>query len=160
MFDAKIRREDRPQVEAELEQIRCADGGTLEAARVVAFAEDEDTAIHKYLMWDDTEAAGLYRIEQARCLIRAVVTVLPRSNTPTRAYVSLPADRRGVGYRATADVMTDDDLRAQLLACALDDLDRFREKYRTLTILEPIFRAVDLVASDVAVDSVRHGVAG
>jgi hypothetical protein len=57
----------------ELERIRTASGGALKASIVVAEAEPEDAVNHPHFVWDDSEAASLFRLQQARNLIRAVV---------------------------------------------------------------------------------------
>lgn len=140
----------RRMVAEELEQIRQSHGGLLKPEDVVKFASDERTALHAEFEWDDAKASAEYRLEQARRVIRVAVTVLPSPHSdqpPVRAYVSVCSDRvqPGGGYRALADVMTDDDLRAELVAEAMSEVKRWRRKYERLRELVPIFRAIDRV---------------
>ena len=142
--------EHRLTVTSELEQIRQKHGGLLKPEDVVAFARNKRTALHSEFEWDDAKASAEFRLEQARRVIRVSVTVLPSPHSdqePVRAYVSVASDRAqpGGGYRSFADVMTDDDMRAELVNEALGEAKRWRRKYERLRELAPIFRAIDKV---------------
>jgi hypothetical protein len=140
----------RQLVNEELEQIRRANGGLLRPEDVVKFARNKRTALHGEFEWDDAKASAEYRLEQARKVIRVAVELLPSPHAdqePIRAYVSVASDRvqPGGGYRSITDVMTDDDLRAELVNDALGEVKRWRRKYERLRELVPIFRAIDKV---------------
>jgi len=142
--------EHRQLVNEELEQIRRANGGLLRPEDVVKFARNKRTALHSEFEWDDAKASAEYRLEQARKVIRVAVELLPSPHAdqePIRAYVSVASDRvqPGGGYRSITDVMTDDDLRAQIVNDALGEVKRWRRKYERLRELVPIFRAIDKV---------------
>lgn len=134
-------------IAGELERIRLAHGGLLRPEDVVAAARLKASPLHDQFEWDDNAAAVQYRLWQARQLIRVAVTVLPQSEQPVRAYVSLRTDRTvaGGGYRPLGDVMGDERLREQLLAEALDDLKTFKIKYGRLRELAPVFVAAGTV---------------
>ena len=131
-------------VSVELETIRKRSGGILRPADVVAFASDPKTALHARFEWDDTKAAHLYRLEQARAIIRCSVKVMHDDNPPIRAYVSLVDDRQnGESYRGIGDVMADAGLRETLLSQALREAQSWRQRYEHLRELAPIFDAID-----------------
>ena len=132
----------------ELERLRQANpSGILLAEDVVSSAQADDSPLHKYFVWDDTEAAKQYRLWQARQLITAMVTILPNTKKSVVAYVSLRDDRQYPqgGYRAVVDVMSDTELRDQLLAEALADLRTWQRKYNHLKALIPVFEAAERV---------------
>lgn len=142
--------ERRELIRAELEQICQSHGGVLRPEDVVAFARNKRTALHSEFEWDDEKASTEYRLWQARTVIRVAVTVLPSPHAdqePVRAYVSVASDRvrPGGGYRPLADVMINDEMRAELVAEALGEVKRWRRKYERLRELVPIFRAIDKV---------------
>ena len=142
--------EHRLSVTSELEQIRQKHGGLLKPEDVVAFARNKRTALHSEFEWDDAKASAEFRLEQARRVIRVSVTVLPSPHSdqePVRAYVSVASDRAqpGGGYRALADVMSDDEMRAELVNEALGEAKRWRRKDERLRERSPIFRAIDKV---------------
>lgn len=136
-------------IRRELEHIRFLRDGILRAEDVVEFARNERTALHSEFEWDDSEAAQQFRLEQARRVIRLVVTVVPKvgSDRPVQMYVSLTSDRAkpGGGYRPFVDVMSDEDRRDELLRQALNEFKRVRSKYEALRELRPIFKAIDKV---------------
>lgn len=136
----------------ELERIRQKDpDGILHPEEVVEAAAPESSPLHDYFTWDDTEAARQHRLNQARHLIRVTVTVLPGTNTQTRAYVSLSVDRPprevgtvtgGGGFRDVVTVLSNEDLRRQLLQDAIKDMTNFQNKFRTLEELSEVFSAM------------------
>lgn len=142
--------ERRELIRAELEQIRQSHGGLLRPEDVVKFARNKRSALHGEFEWDDAKASAEYRLEQARRVIRVSVTVLPSPHAdqePVRAYVSIASDRvqPGGGYRALAEVMSDDQMRAELVNEALGEVKRWRRKFERLRELVPIFKAIDKV---------------
>lgn len=152
----KSKKSHKEKVREELEQLRLNNGGELVApSAVVEFAKrNKRSALHKEFEWNNTKAAQQYRLEQARHLIRLYVNVVPTENgdIPARMYVSLVSDRRktGGGYRTLQSVMTNDELRHELLQQALDELQRVRRKYQNLQELAPVFAAIDRFASRTA----------
>jgi hypothetical protein len=136
-------------IKDELTQIYNEHNGRVPPEAVVEFARDENTALHAEFEWDDTEAAHQFRLEQARKIIRLNIEVLetPNGNVRMPVFVSLVSDRRGGGgYRALTDVMSNAEMRAQLLQQAIDELQRVRRKYESLRELAPVFAALDRVA--------------
>lgn len=131
-------------IQRELESVARKHGGMLPARAVVDFARDPETALHSMFDWDDTEAAENWRVHQARNII-ASVTIEPRPNVVIRAWCSLPSDRGGdsPAYRPTMRVMSDADLRAQLLASVKDELGRLRHKHANLSELAHVWKAID-----------------
>jgi hypothetical protein len=146
-----VKKSHRERVREELEQLRINNGGEFVApAVVVDYAKrNKRSALHKEFEWNNTKAAQKFRLDQARHLIRLYVNVIETENgdIPARMYVSLEGDRRssGGGYRTLTSVMTNEELRGQLLQQALDELQRVRRKYQTLQELAPVFAAMDRV---------------
>lgn len=100
-----------------LEKLAKARGGMLMVDDVLDAAKDPRCVLHTHFQWDDTKAAESFRRMQARQLIqKCVVTIEKAPDVQIRAFVSLTPDQHaGGGYRMTADVLSDDDLKAQLL---------------------------------------------
>lgn len=142
-------------VKEELEYLREQNGGELvQPEQVVEFARlNRDSALHAEFEWNNTKAAHQFRLEQARRIIRLNINVLetPNGDVTVPMYVSLVSDRRsGGGYRTLESVMSNEELREQLLHQALDEFNRVRRKYQTLQELTPVFTAIDRVASRAA----------
>lgn len=100
-----------------LERLTKSRGGMLMVDDVLDAAKDPRCVLHKHFQWDDTKAAENYRRMQARQLIqKCTVTVEKAPDIPIRAFVSLAPDQAaGGGYRMMVDVLSDDDMKAQLL---------------------------------------------
>ena len=128
----------------ELELIRQENKGVLRPRDVVNFARDPNTALHTQFEWDDAKAAEQHRLQQARELIRVVVTTPPKTQRETRVYVSLETDRRndGGGYRTLDDVMRNDAMRRVLLRQAHVEMLRFAKKYQHLDELASVIEAM------------------
>jgi hypothetical protein len=131
--------------------------GRLTPDAVVAAAVDPDSPLHSHFVWDDSEAADLYRIDQARTLIRSVRVDLKIGETIVRsvAYVRDPeVEPEEQGYIAVDVLRRDQDLareavanefaragaalrRARLVAAALEFPDDIEELVaRTSALLD------------------------
>lgn len=129
-----------------------ADNGMLKAAKVVEYARDEGTHLHKCFEWDDSKAADQYRLDQARKQISAYVMVVqsPKGPVEIRAFQSLPSDRlSGGGYRKTTDILQDQELVAELVGSAMKDLAVVKARYEAVAALAPVWAAADQVAANV-----------
>lgn len=134
-------------VVVELKRIAKENGGLLQPETVVEEARDESSPLHSRFTWDNTEAAHQYRIWQARQLIRVLVEVIAGTDETCEVFVSLSPDREreSGGYRIMTEVLSDADMRNQMLGDALDELSLFREKYRKLKELAAVFSAIKKV---------------
>lgn len=142
-----------PVIVAELKRLAQAHGGELQPRAVVEAARSEDSPLHEQFDWNDSTAAHQWRLQQARQLIRTVVTYEQVGNgdkVPVRVFVSLTPDREhdDGGYRVSVDVMSDATLRGQLLSDARAEMIRFKEKYRQLQELAEVFSAIDNVTAN------------
>ena len=131
----------------ELEKVRRSNKGRLHPKHVVAAARDKASALHDKFEWDDRKAGEAYRLQQATELIRTVTFLPAGSNEPIRAYCSLSSDRLSrSGFRAVADVLTDEALKAQLLEDALNEMKAMSLRYdriRNAGKVKQVFREID-----------------
>lgn len=129
----------------ELNRLTREAGGVIHPREVVAAARDAASPLHSCFTWDDAKAAEEYRVEQARALLQVVVQWIDTgdSKRSAKVFVSLSQDRKVGGYRLLLDVMSDDQLREQLLADALEELNRWQAKYREVKELASIFAAIN-----------------
>lgn len=148
-------------VTEELLDIQRMNHGLLDPVKVVEYARNPRTTLHFRFEWDDTEAAELYRIEQARKIIRmelvvvsegdeGVMRIIPYTGAEdgkvVRAFVSLKRDRRAEdarGYRTLISVLSDDELKWQMLEAARAEMLVFRRKYESLKALAGVFSEMD-----------------
>lgn len=125
-----------------------------------------DAPLHDHFEWDDSEAATLYREDQAKRLIRAITVVYVRNDTeeplpPVRAYVSVmddpafemyaPAKPKGASlrhYRSIVTVMSDQDLRDQYVRAAFDALVAWRERYRDIEQFAGVHERIDALQQE------------
>ena len=150
MIILNYKRNQKMSVKAELELIAKQNRGLINPKKVVEFAKDKKTALHKKFTWDDTKAAYEYRLYQARELIRVSVTVLDGGDTRVRAFVSLNQDRHGRGgYRSIRDVLSSEELRLMMVNEILEEYQRIEGKYNKYAELEPIYKAVRTVSKRV-----------
>lgn len=146
MTATKVTKKDA--IGEELENILHADpDGLLKAEAVVEFArKNNNSALHSKFPWDDAEAAKLKRLDIARGIIRTYRIVLDeRKPEKFRAYVSLTTDRTkpGGGYRPAMSVMSNEEMRRQLLADAFGMMKKFMAKYGSLDELANVFAAME-----------------
>jgi hypothetical protein len=113
---------------------RVADGneGRLTPNAVVESARNSRHALHKHFEWDNTIAAGRYREDQARAIIRVVMVADGDTEEGVaRAFISV-ADKGGVAYHSHAEVKSSLQLQVAVLDAAERDLKAFQRRYREL----------------------------
>jgi len=132
------------KVISELKRIAARNDGLLQPETVVVEARSCGSPLHDSFTWDDRIAGHQYRLEQARHLIRVSVEIIGETQERANVFVSLTTDRERKcgGYRIMTDVLTDKQMRAQMLGDALAELENFREKYSRLKELASVFAAI------------------
>jgi len=132
----------RDPIHAELEAIRKKHRGVLRPRDVVDFARNPKTVLHDRFDWDDTSAADLYRLEQARHVIRSVVRVTQYHPKPFRLYWSFMEGRSEEegGYVVLEDVLKSRFSREKLLRQALAELEGFMARYKDLKELMDVIK--------------------
>jgi hypothetical protein len=130
----------------ELESLR-DENNLILAERVVEFAENPSTALHGWFEWDDSRAAHQHRLQQARQLIVWVKVKPAGSDEPIQAFASIESDRHrpGGGYRSVILILSDAALYQAYLAQAMEELQRFQQKYAEIKELGMIFSAARAV---------------
>lgn len=144
----------------ELDRIARSDG-LLRPERVVEVARDPENPLHTQFEWDDSEAAQLYRVQQARGLIRVYVTHLPRVDRKVRAYVSTPSDRATTGgYRPVQEVMDSPAWTAEMFNEVEAKIRGLRRSYAYLAFLSPLFDRLEAAVSQFRVEMDERRAAG
>lgn len=135
---------DAQQAGETIELLRQKANGSLTPAMVVEAARPATSVLHGAFEWDDSEAAERFRESQARQLIGAlVVRVQPRGvPEPKRAFVSVERPQMGPGYEARHVVLSDKELRAQVIRQGWTDLDAWVAKYAEFSEFSTITEAI------------------
>ena len=134
--------------------------GTLTKAAIVDAARSEDSPMHDMFEWDDAVAGELYRENQAGYYIRTLeVKIVPVGNTSgkpvtMRGFVNVaPVDRakpEGKGtFISTNRAIEQPDTYKIVLDRAKNELHMFREKYKDIKEMEPVFAAINQIAMEV-----------
>ena len=134
----------------ELKAIAKKNHGVLQPEDVVEHAKSEKSALHSAFDWDDTHAAHMWRIDQARGIIQVAVEIIAtkREDIEVRAFLAPISDRKENGeggYRLMTGLLKNKQGRREILETALAELDSFRKKYIFLAELVKIFMAIDEV---------------
>lgn len=129
---------------AELDRIR-QDQGKITAKAVVEAATDEDAPLHPAFEWDDSKAAQEHREHQARQMISSLhVTIVGAEDVgPTRAYVNVRRETEDRAYTDICTVMSDEDLRQEMVRNALVEVRLWQKRHAQLRELAGIFKAID-----------------
>lgn len=143
-----------------LEKLTVKNDNQLEPAIVVKDAKRKRSPLHDYFEWDDSKAAHAHRLERARHLIRSVEVVIKREGKEyqTRAFHSVIIKRNSHTERAYAEVervMSEPELREQVIGKALQELESWRRRYGELRELGKVFAAIDTAREGVVIDNVQ-----
>jgi hypothetical protein len=140
-----------PQIVGEaLQEIADKSGGKLTPKAVVDSAKARSHPLHKHFEWDDAAAAGAYRLDQARALIRLVRVEDDNYTEPPRAFLSVHADKETC-YYSLQDVRESESLQSALMKAAKRDLESFKRRYRSLEeICSDVNEAIRKIDSRIA----------
>lgn len=123
---------------------RLYEEGKSQPKDIVDASRPEGAPLHPVFEWNDDVAAELYRQEQARTLIRQIVVVQEVDDGKKidyRAFFKInPVEST---YEPTIVIMTDEEKKKQLLDIAKRELTQFKTKYKMLTELAEVFKAID-----------------
>ena len=116
---------------------------------LVANAKSPRSPAHALFSWDDKDAAGEFRLIQARLLLGSFVietVITATKNTKEHIVVAPFVTRAAPGqYEITTVAMRDDKKRAFMLSEALRQLRRLKRRYAALSELAVVFSALDAV---------------
>jgi hypothetical protein len=110
-----------------LEEIRTQHEGVLKPEHVVNAAQEETHPLHTVFTWDDTEAARLHRLNEARRVISTVRVVTPANSQPVKAFVSVRTPNKGRGYIPLLDALSDEEIKVRVILeikVAIESLER------------------------------------
>lgn len=118
---------------------------------IVDLAEDPESPIHEYFEWDNTRAAALYRLQQARKLIGCVVEIVGSTNIPKAVSVVVRTEggEKKRTYMDTKKAMETPSAWQQVLQEALRQIKAWRERYARFKELEGIFNEVDKTIEEI-----------
>ncbi|MGV0982810.1 MAG: hypothetical protein ACOYB0_10665 [Polynucleobacter sp.] len=140
------------KVGEELEKIECRD-----ARSIVAAARKSKGELHSCFEWDDTKAAEEHRREQARLVLRMIVTPIDVKKgsevvtTMVRAYesvrfASIPDDGeeeepdKAMTYVPTREALSDPDLRQQIINRLDTTIAEAEATAETYSYLAPVLK--------------------
>lgn len=125
-----------PQIVGEsLEDICKAHGGKLVREDVVSAAERKRNPLHKYFVWDDSEAARFYRLDQASRLISAVKVVLipgKKLTVPIRYFINVKKPGERSYYVDVVSIKDNGEAQIRVLQKALKELQNWMKRYHML----------------------------
>jgi len=122
--------------------------GHLTPALVLDDARRKTSPLHKAFEWDNKSAAEGFRLQQASYLLRSieVVVVMEKRKPaqPIRAFLNVKQDGQK-GYQPVAKVMSDEDLRYQILMQAHNEVVDWRRRFIKLSEFSRVFAEIDRV---------------
>lgn len=128
--------------------------GELRPRVVVDEARDPNSPLHAEFCWDDNEAAEKYRLVQAGQLIRRVWVTVTRDSSfdrPVREYVKVTSPTSsGDSYQPVVKVLSDEQLRAELLSKFFNKIAALQREFGHLNELASIFKAAEKAAKKAA----------
>ena len=138
----------RREIREALDEIAQTDpAGRLQARTIIERARAKASVLHQCFTWDDGKASALWRIEEARGLIRSYSVVIEQQPpVTTRAYVSLRSVRDlGGGYTPIQRILSERELYEELRENALQELADMERRYGHVADLHPVFAAANRV---------------
>lgn len=138
---------DAVEAANELESIEKRDGN-IHPEAVVRAARSRSNPLHPQFNWDNESAAHEHRLTEARALVRNLVFVEiigeeEKFIEPAFVNVKLQNNGQDRGYMSTVKVLSNAELREQVIADALKGLEAWQKRWAHLAELGDVFRAID-----------------
>jgi len=131
-----------------LSSLSSKNNGNVTPEIVVNDAENPKSPLHDYFEWDDSEAAKEWRLQQARVMMRSIEVVIETSSgdANVRAFfnVNLESDTDSMEsvYVSVDRVLSEKELRKQVVAQALSEAENWSVRYKQYSELRPIVKAI------------------
>ncbi len=138
---------DAKAVGEHLELLRKQCKGELTPEDVLSDAKHDNSPLHSFFEWTDSEAAHQFRLQQARGLIRSVVAIYVQDEKPAvrhRAYVHVP-EPSAPHYRETSHAMSQAKTRKLVLERAWREFQQWRKRYAEMKEFAELFDAADQI---------------
>lgn len=123
----------------EITRITTRDGGATPKV-IVDEARPEEAPLHPAFEWDDSKAGELFRLGQARNLVRAIVLAPePEKNetqSPVRAFISVSHPKPSRIYKPTLEVLREPDEAEEVKRRFRHELLALRQRYMALLELD------------------------
>lgn len=144
----------------ELTRLAEANEGRLTPDNVVDAAQDEASPLHKCFEWDDDAAAHMFRVEQARHLIRSVRVEVTTTEHSVRvpAFVHDPDCERGEqGYVSIRKIASDEDKSREVVIAEFSRAASALKRARAVAMALEIEDQIDDITDQIkrVVDSVQ-----
>jgi len=136
---------DANVVGVHIEMLREKFKGELTPDDILDDAKHDNSPLHSFFEWDDTEAARQHRLKQARGLIRAVVAIYTSPDKPAqrmRAYVHV-AETGTPHYREMQHAMSQKNTREIVLHRALRELNNWKRQYGEMKEFAKMVEVID-----------------
>lgn len=145
---------------AELTRLARDNDGRLTPDNVVDAAEDEASPLHQCFEWDNDAAAHMFRVEQARHLIRSVRVDVTTSHHTVRvpAFVHDPECERGEqGYVSIRQLSSDEDKSREVVIAEFSRAASALRRARAVAMALGIEEQIDDISEQIkrVVDSVQ-----
>ena len=129
-----------------MEEIEARDGEVTKEAFLEA-SRPEDSPTHNCFEWDDSQAAELYRLNQAYHVILDLEVTVTEAESGSRssAFVNVikKTPTESAKYKSLDVAMADEELRMNVIRNALAEFKAVEKKYNHLVELSSIFTAID-----------------
>ena len=149
---------------AELTRLATENHGRLTPDSVVDAAKDEASPLHGFFEWDDDAAAHMFRVEQARHLIRSVRVDVTTSHHTVRvpAFVHDPECERGEqGYVSIRQVASDEDKAREVVVAEFSRAASALKRARAVAMALGIEDQIDDISEQIkrVVETVQEAAA-
>jgi hypothetical protein len=131
------------------EILRIKNEAGLTANAILGAAKKKNNVLHDLFDWDNTEAAEKWRLHQARMLINEVKIIINTKEYYAFENLSISVEESETDnnreYVSHDEIITNEDLRKQIIQKALESLIYWRNKYSHYSEFKSIITEIDRV---------------
>ena len=142
-MEYKITEKISKKVIEEVLKVKKEEGLTAQA--ILKQAQKKTSKLHDLFEWNNTKAGELWRLQQARVFINEIKIIIEEKEYYAFENVSIQteANESSREYFERSEILSDETLRQQVIAKALEQLKYWKEKYKQYNEFEPIIKQIE-----------------
>ena len=114
---------------------------------MVEDARKKNSPLHNCFEWDNTIAAGAYRITQAQYILRQIEVMIEREDETSftvRAFHHVNTEEQQ-GYTTIESALKDPEMWDCVKVQAIAEIKNWQQKYKNIVEFETIFEAIESI---------------
>ena len=120
-------------------------GASYTTKEIVDLARNENTELHKCFTWDDSKAAELWRLKEARTIVASLKVTVWKTETEKKTFRLIQHDAVEQSYKPVILTTRNETEYERLLNEAKEEMQSFKKRYESIIELEAVIDEIEKI---------------